>query len=547
MCYNALMLKFGVETMLKGLPISGGVARARACRFNEKRHSNVPRYRVEGKGVAREISRLERAVALTGSQIEELRETVAREIGDAEAGIFAAQKAVLMDGVLQKEMFHLIKEENSNAEGAVASVLDSYELRLSEMDSEYIRERATDMGEIKRRLLDVLGNINPALQCGGAEHCHKGRSRIVMASELTPRLTLDLDTENTLGFVTERGGVTSHAAILARAMGIPAVTGIKNIHEMISCGTEVLVDGDAGEIVVCPSEETLAKYPSVRVEPAGQLEAVGPVEGLRVLANISLSSDTPLVLDMQAEGIGLYRTEFEFMAAERVLNEDEQYERYVRVVKQMKGRTVYFRLLDIGGDKQLSFLDIPEEENPYLGFRGARYLLGRPEMVQPQARAIGRASMHGPVSVMYPMIVDLAQFRRLRKLFEDAISGIETGTIKHGVMFEVPSACIQAEELLEEADFGSIGSNDLIQYLFAVDRNNDLVAYDYTPEHQVLWSVLKQIADASAKTGKEISICGELASDPQYIARLMELGISTLSVSPRLISAVRRAAKAVGS
>ncbi|MFC1672271.1 putative PEP-binding protein, partial [Planctomycetota bacterium] len=269
-----------------------------------------------------------------------------------------------------------------------------------------------------------------------------------------------------------------------------------------------------------------------------------PVPGLNVMANISLSSDLSEVRGVKAEGVGLYRTEFEFMASRGLLDEDEQYEHYAAVLKAMDGAPVYFRLADLGGDKPLPFLELPKEENPYLGCRGSRLLLGHPDLLRTQARALARASVHGPVHVMYPMVVDLEQFLKLKSAFQDATRDISAGEIKHGVMFEVPSACMQAREILDVADFGSIGSNDLIQYLFAVDRNNELVAGDYRPDRPVFWTLVRQIVEAAKSAGKDLSLCGELAGDSMYIPKLVDAGVTRISVSPRLVGGVRRAAKA---
>ncbi len=391
-------------------------------------------------------------------------------------------------------------------------------------------------------MLDVLRNMNPTLQCGDKEHCQRGKDRIVIAEELTPRLTMELDTEHTLGFITEKGGVGSHAAILARSLGIPAISGISDIHSKVLCGTEVLLDGDSGTVFIWPSEETIARYPSIGVREKTLPPAIQPIKGFTVMASISRSHEADLAETMQAEGIGLYRTEFEFLAQDRLLTEDEQYELYTSVVRKMNGKSVYLRLLDIGGDKDAPFLDLPSEENPYLGLRGARLLLARPDLLAAQARAVTRASAHGPVHVLYPMIINLHQFLTLRKSFMEAVRDMDVSNLKHGVMFEVPSACLEAEAILNQTDFASIGSNDLIQYLFAVDRNNELVAADYRSDHGAFWQVLDMLNRAAARTGKPISLCGELAGCPQHLEQLMNYGLTSVSVSSRLIPGVRIAA-----
>ena len=529
------------EIRLSGLPISGGIVVGKVCRFNENRHSNLAVYKVSGEGIVREKNRVRRAIDLATGQLATVIENVTERIGSAEALIFEAQKAILGDSVLIEQILDDIGAAGHNAESAVARIFDGYESRLLELDNEYIKERATDIGELRRRLLDALGNMNPALQCG--DNCQRGQDRVVATTELTASLTVDLDTEQTVGFITERGGPASHAAILARALGIPAVSGIKDTGSLLSCGTEVLVNGDTGKVVVWPVAETIAQAQSDQGRAAADVEVIEPVPGLTVLANINHASEVDDAVARKAEGIGLYRTEFEFLAAGRMLSEDEQYERYVSVVRAMAGRRVGFRLLDIGGDKQSPLFNLPREDNPYLGLRGSRLLLERTDLLRPQARALARASAHGPVDVLYPMIVDLEQFVRLKRLFCEATDDLAAGELHHGVMFEVPSACLEARRLLEVADFGSIGTNDLIQYLFAVDRNNELVAYDYTPDRSVFWSVLELIVAAAAETGRPISVCGEVASNVQFLPELLKLGISKLSVSPRFISELRLAAR----
>lgn len=531
------------ETRFTGLPISGGIALGRVCLFNENRHSNLAVYKVSGEGVTWEQNRVRRAIELATAQLDVLIEDVARRIGSAEAQIFEAQKAILGDSVLVQQILDDIESVNLNAESAMTRVLDGYEVRLLEMDNEYIKERASDIGEIRRRLLDVLGNINPSLQCGDLDHCQRGHSRIIVTTELTAGLTVEVDIRHTAGFVTERGGPTSHAAILARALGIPAVSGVRGIHNSLSCGTELLLNGDTGEVVVWPSPETVARARAQQGEAVAAATVVGPVPELTVLANINQAAEVAEAVAHQAEGIGLYRTEFEFLAAGRNLDEQQQYELYASVVRALGGRRVCFRLLDVGGDKPVPQFDLPREDNPCLGLRGGRLLQQRKDLLEPQARALTRASAHGPVDVLYPMIVELEQFLELKRLFREAAGELAAGDLRHGVLFEVPSACLDAGRLFQAADFGSIGTNDLIQYLFAVDRNNELVAYDHTPQRPVFWEALGLIAEAAADAGRQLSVCGEMASDPRFLPKLVELGLTTLSVSPRYIGQLRLAAK----
>jgi len=531
------------ETRFKGLPLSPGVALAPVCLFNERRHVSLPVADVTDKEVRSEGDRFRKALSLVREKLALLGKEVEERVGKAEAEIFGAQKTILEDPVLIQRVTDHIRSKHFNAEKAVISSLDFFEGRLAEMDNAYIRERASDIGEVKRRMLDALANLSPSFQCQNDSFCQKGKNRIVIAQELTPSLTMELNTDFIRGFVTDRGGVASHAAILARALKIPAVSGIPGIHDMIFCGTQVLVNGDTGEVVIWPSEKTLEEYPDLQKGGAEEVPAVEPVAGLKVFANLSLAKKVKEAVDHKAEGIGLYRTEFEFFSAGKILGEAEQYDLYLEVLKAMKGKPVYFRMLDLGGDKTADFLKLQKEQNPALGFRGSRLLLGHPELFRNQARALARASKHSRVHVMYPMVIDIEQFRKLKKTFEEATEDIPQGEIKHGLMFEVPSACLDAEEILKEADFGSIGTNDLIQYLFAVDRDNEFVAYDHHPDRKIFWHLIHHVAYEARKHRKPLSVCGELASNPAYARRLLAAGIRAVSVAPRAITGLRIAIK----
>ena len=535
------------ERRYTGLGVSDGIAVARVCFFREERLKNVPIFTVSAAEVDREIVRFGEAVREAAEKLDAHREAVAGRVGPEEAEILFAQGMILQDPTLSSRVCHEIRSKRLNAEAAVTQVLDAYAARLEKVDDSYLRERCADIVEVKQRLLGVLREITPGLQCGDNDSCQEGRSRIIVAEELTPSLTLELDPDRTLGFVTERGGQTTHAAILARALGIPAVVGIEGVCDRVSCGTRVIVNGTSGEIVVSPTEETLSGVRSAATGGPREPETNPMSNGLTVMANIILASDLEDAEAVAADGIGLYRTEFEVMAANRLLDEDEQAERYRAVVRRMKGKPVQFRLFDLGSDKPFPSFTLAEEENPALGWRGARLLLGRPDLLAPQARALARASLDGPVRILYPMIAHRDQFLALKGEVTRAIAGAPKGLIEHGVMFEIPSACLQAKELFEVADFGSVGSNDLVQYLFAVDRNNDRVARDYDPDRPVFWALLRAMADAADEAGRPLSLCGELAGDPRYTGKIMEAGIRLVSVSARLIPAIRRAARTAGS
>lgn len=512
--------------------------------LRRERRENITAYTLSPGEVPRELARLEQALQRAGAELDALIEAVTLRIGPAQANIFLAQKLMTQDEVLVAQMREYIDQRHRNAELAIAHTLDGYESLLQEVDDDYLKERASDIGEMRRRLLDLLqpaaGEEKSAVDLlGDASGC------ILIAEELTPGETVLLDTTRVRGFITERGGAASHAAILARALGIPSVSGIKSILTAFEEGDMALLNGTTGDVVRMPGERTLALYPALDqiIEPV--IEVVAPVPGFQVMGNISLTTDLETLNRMEPDGIGLYRTEFEFFSAGKALNEDEQYACYRTVVEAMGGKPVYIRLLDLGGDKSAPFLDLPKEENPCLGYRGCRLLQGEPSLFIPQARALARASVHGPIHIVYPMIVDVTQFVTLRTLFNQHVAGIPQGTISHGVMFEVPSACLEAAEIYSVADFGSIGSNDLIQYLFAVDRNNDLVARDYSPDRSAFWTLIRVMADAAQAAGKPLSLCGEIGGQPQHLPRLMSLGLRSISVSPRLIPLSRATARQV--
>lgn len=536
------MAPIRTETRFTGVPISRGQAIARVCMYNQNRHADLPLYHVSDEGVKGEQDRLRQAIAVAAEQLDGLVEKLRLQIGPAEAQVFEAHKAILTDQALIHEVVRRIQTQRVNAETALIQTLDTYQSRLLQVENEYIRDRVADIGEVQRRLLDVLADRSPHLHCSDQASCRQGRDRIVVAEELTPTLTVGLQAEQVRGFVTERGGATSHAAILARGLGIPAVSGIKDIYRILDCGTELLLNGDTGEVILWPGDETLAQYRLERDVSPTQLTVVPPVPGLALMANISRVSDVAMAVEHQAEGIGLYRTEMEFFAAGRILTEEEQYERYAAVQLAMNGKPVCFRLLDIGGDKGAAFFALPCEDNPALGLRGSRLLLARGDLLSPQARALVRASSLGPVDILYPMIVDREQFLELKAAFQKATADLPSGKVRHGVMFEVPSACLQARELLDVADFGSIGTNDLLQFLYAADRNSPAVAEDGRFDQPVVWSLLAQIAAAARETGRTVSICGEAASQARFLPALTKLGLTTLSVNPRLIPGLRLAA-----
>jgi phosphoenolpyruvate-protein phosphotransferase (PTS system enzyme I) len=380
--------------------------------------------------------------------------------------------------------------------------------------------------------------------CEGQPYCSRGANRIIVAEELTADMMTRMNFEKVRGLITEHGGVSSHAAIIARSIGIPAISGVRDIMKFVKCGDSILLDGDKGRVYLHPPAEVINRIlPQQTAQAASVDVSLITPPGMEVLANASSIEDVRKAFAVNADGIGLFRTEILFLKADRLLSEEEQYDFYSQVVAAMPGKTVTFRLLDVGGDKPLPFLRLKKENNPYLGWRGARFLLGNPDIFSLQIRSLVKLSMSGPVRILFPMIVDAAQQEILIKAIKEILitaSG-NAENIKIGAMFEVPSACLQAREIYKHVDFGSIGSNDLIQYLFAVDRTNEQVSSDYDPQHPILWKLLEEIAIAAREMKKELSICGEMAGREGMVGRFLDIGIKSLSVSPRLIPQVRRA------
>lgn len=533
----------GHEVILQGLGISPGVSSGRICMANDARHRSLPTYTIQKTQVGREVERFHVAMAVAGRQLDDLIAKVSERVGPHEAAIFAAQKAVLQDPGVIRQILDAIDTEALNAEQAIDRVFGSYEIKLMAIENEVIRSRANDISEVRTRLLDVLGNTRPSLKCGQSGHCARGHHRIVAAVEVTPSMTVDLDAEHTLGFVSERGGRNSHAGILARSLGIPAVSGIDDLLAHINCGTEVIIDGDNGKVIIWPLPETVETYREREIETTRRFSVSEPISTLVVEANISVVRDAQIAMQRRTEGIGLYRTEFECMLSNEMLDEEQQYQRYKEVVSVLDGRPVTFRLFDFGADKPAPGRHIAVETNPCLGLRGSRYLLANRDLVRQQARAIARAAQHGPVRLLYPMIVDAPQFVLLRSIILEAIADLPPVSIAHGVMLELPSACLMADSILQEAAFASIGSNDLTQYLFGVDRDNHLVATDFQTDHPAFWSLIDTVLVAARRHGRPVGFCGEAATDPKVLRALMSRGISSVSVSPNGIARVRKIAK----
>lgn len=534
------------DTRLKGVPLSPGVAMGRVCLC--VRHAELPD--TSEPNIEDQVQRLNKALDWLHHQRESLAQDVESRLGPETADIFHAHSLMLTDPAFQHAMFKTVEEEGCSASDAVTRELGQLKEQLAASDSEYLQQRVDDINEIEQGLLDYLNRVVTGRHCRESSdcsltQCRLGNDHVLVSQELTASLPVQTD-QHTVGFVIEKGGANSHGVILARALGRPAVGNIHDLPGRLPLETDILIDGDRGEVILNPSAATLDHYQlSLQSRPV-PVSVSEPVPRLKVMANIQQSDDVCEALAAGAEGVGLYRTEIELLVEGRLLSEDEQAARYSEVVKAMAGRPVCIRLLDLGADKTAHWLNASPQARSCSGQRGARLLLACPELLRNQARALVRASLHGPVHVLYPMIIDADQFLQLRALFDEAATDLNVGGLQHGVLFEIPSACLAAERILEVADFGCIGTNDLIQYLFAEERGNGQVYQRDIEFNDVLWTLIQSLAEAALKAGKPMAICGELAGNPTLTGKIIEAGIDTVSTSPSYIAKVRKAAREAG-
>ena len=535
----------------RGFGIAPGVAIGQAAIIDVRiLPGEIPSYRIEPDEVQAEMARLKSAVEDVRVDVDALTEKVAREVGHAEANILRGHSMMLQDPGFAAQVEEVAVKEQVNVEAAVAKVIGRLEQVFEAMDDEYLRDRSMDVRDVGRRILARLLSLD--------DHATVllKHPRVVVAERLVPSLTVHLKSDHILGLVSEKGGVTSHAAILARSAGIPAVSGIEGITRSLGPLQTMVVDGCQGIVVVDPTEEELKQYQDIaarfeanrgRVMESSR-EPVATTDGaaVRVFANVGRPGDVAAASQYHAEGVGLFRTEFEFLAVGALPTEDELMGRYLEAVGSMAGAPVTIRVLDVGGDKFPPSLALPHEENPYLGLRGVRLLLDHSEdLFLPQLRAILRASAKGKVRVMYPMVAGVAELRAAAAKLEEAKAQLaEQGIpfdpdLPQGIMIEVPAAIIVLEDLLRHADFASVGTNDLVQYVLAADRNNDRLADYYDPLHPAVVRTLATIASTASRMGKDLSVCGEIAGDPLYVPLLIGLGYRTLSASPGAIPFVK--------
>ncbi|MGR6764778.1 phosphoenolpyruvate--protein phosphotransferase [Paenibacillus sp. T2-29] len=531
---------------ISGIAASAGIAIARAFILEH------PNYAVERRAVGdveAEIARLDAALAESQTELESIKEKTLRELGEKKAEIFASHLLILNDPELIDPVKAKIRDEQLNADYALNEVATQFVSMFENMKSAYLQERASDMRDVTKRVLNHLLGVHFVSPAEIAEET------IVLAEDLTPSDTAQLNREFVKGFATNIGGRTSHSAIMARSLEIPAVVGTKNILSQAKSGDLIIVDGLDGHVFVNPTEEIITEYRAKQVAYDKQREewrklrgeATVSVDGVHVelAANIGTPNDVAGVLDNGGEGVGLYRTEFLYMGRDKLPSEDVQYTAYKTVLERMEGKPVVVRTLDIGGDKELPYLDLPKEMNPFLGFRAIRLCLDRQDIFRTQLRALLRASVHGNLRIMFPMIATLNEFREAKavlleekeKLVAEGVSVSEE--IQLGIMVEIPSTAVLADQFAKEVDFFSIGTNDLIQYTMAADRMNERVSYLYQPYNPSILRLVKMVIDAAHREGRWVGMCGEMAGDTTAIPLLLGLGLDEFSMSATSILPAR--------
>ena len=530
--------------VLNGKSVFSGVAIGRISVF-QKTDTSVKRSHIDD--IPAEEARMEAACKEAIAQLGQLYDKAVREVGESGAAIFEVHQMMLEDAGYLDSIRNIIRTESVNAEYAVAAAGDNFSSMFAQMDDDYMKARAADVKDISDRLVRVLsGQEDGSLE--GQE------PSIIAAEDLAPSETVQMDKSKVLAFVTRKGSSNSHTAILARTMNIPALINIEFDDEMN--GQMAVVDGKKGCLIVDPDQETLEKYQALRGEESRQREMLKELKGkptqtksgksLHLYANIGSPADLDSVLSNDAEGIGLFRSEFLYLEKEDYPTEEEQFQVYKTVAQKMAGKKVIIRTLDIGADKQIDYFNMDHEENPALGYRAIRICLDRPEIFKTQLRALFRASAFGNISIMYPMIISVDEVRQIKEIVSEVQKELmEQGIpykedVEQGIMIETPAAVMISDLLAKEVDFFSIGTNDLTQYTLAIDRQNEKLDNIYDSHHEAVLRMIRMVVENAHRYGIWAGICGELGADISLTESFVEMGLDELSVSPAFVLPVRQ-------
>ncbi|HFQ8283518.1 TPA: phosphoenolpyruvate--protein phosphotransferase [Staphylococcus aureus] len=537
-----------MSKLIKGIAASDGVAIAKAYLLVEPDltfDKNEKVTDVEG-----EVAKFNSAIEASKVELTKIRNNAEVQLGADKAAIFDAHLLVLDDPELIQPIQDKIKNENANAATALTDVTTQFVTIFESMDNEYMKERAADIRDVSKRVLSHILGVelpNPSMI---------DESVVIVGNDLTPSDTAQLNKEFVQGFATNIGGRTSHSAIMSRSLEIPAIVGTKSITQEVKQGDMIIVDGLNGDVIVNPTEDELIAYQDKReryfadkkeLQKLRDADTV-TVDGVHaeLAANIGTPNDLPGVIENGAQGIGLYRTEFLYMGRDQMPTEEEQFEAYKEVLEAMDGKRVVVRTLDIGGDKELSYLNLPEEMNPFLGYRAIRLCLAQQDIFRPQLRALLRASVYGKLNIMFPMVATINEFREAKAILLEEKENLKneghdiSDDIELGIMVEIPATAALADVFAKEVDFFSIGTNDLIQYTLAADRMSERVSYLYQPYNPSILRLVKQVIEASHKEGKWTGMCGEMAGDETAIPLLLGLGLDEFSMSSTSILKARR-------
>ena len=538
--------------MISGIPASPGIVFGKALVLKEEKIV-LDMQKIKDSQVEEEIARFYAGREAAVEQLNSIKERAYQSLGEEKAAIFEGHLMILEDEELEEEIIDYLRSNHVNAAVAANVVIDQQVAILSEIDDEYLKERAGDIRDIGNRLIKNilgmhivdLGEIN--------------EEAILVAYDLTPSETAQLNLDKVLGFVTDIGGRTSHTSIMARSLELPAIVGTNNVTELVNTGDFLILDALNNVVYVNPSQEDIQRLKALQAKLADEKAELAKLKDLPaltldghrvdVVANIGTIRDIEGAERNGAEGVGLYRTEFLFMDRDQLPTEEEQFIAYKDVVEAMNGNLVILRTMDIGGDKELPYLDLPKEMNPFLGWRAIRIALDRREILNAQLRAVLRASAYGKLAVMFPMIISVEEIRELKSVIEELKVELRNEgkafdeNIQIGVMVETPSAAVNAKFLAKEVDFFSIGTNDLTQYTLAVDRGNELISHLYNPMSPSVLGLIKQVIDASHAEGKWTGMCGELAGDERATVLLLGMGLDEFSMSaisvPRIKKLIR--------